>query len=299
VVEAARNLAALPPENRKLWDGTTGLGGHLEAFSAAYPEVKLLSSDADAEILELAKKRLGTKVADYRHGNFSENPFVDEAPLGFIFLDLGISSAHFDYFERGFSFRFDQPLDMRMDITRGASAAKVLAVTEEQELAQIFFDYGEEKLSRRIAREIVSRRKTEPVETTVALAEICERIYPPKYKAKGHAQRHPATRVFQALRIYVNGELSALEAALATLPQQLCIGGRLGIITFHSLEDRMVKRAFRNLSQIEQNDPHAKSNFIPGDFRQIEAGGIAPDEAEIEANPRARSARLRILERVR
>ncbi|MBN8219721.1 MAG: 16S rRNA (cytosine(1402)-N(4))-methyltransferase RsmH [Spirochaetes bacterium] len=299
VIAAAECLTKVSPEFCKVWDGTTGLGGHLEALAAAYPQARLFASDADAEILSLARARLGEKVKDYRHGNFSDTPFEDQNPLGFIFLDLGISSAHFDYFERGFSFRFDQKLDMRMDVTRGISAAKVLAVSEEQELARIFFEYGEEKLSRRIAREIVARRKINPIETTSQLSEICEKIYPPKYKAKGHAQRHPATRVFQALRIYVNGELTALEAALAALPQQLCLGGRLAIITFHSLEDRLVKRAFRNLSQIEQNDPLARSNFLPGDFQQIEPGGIAPTDAEIAENPRARSARLRILERVR
>lgn len=296
---AAECLAKLTPESRKAWDGTTGLGGHLEALAAAYPQARLLASDADSEILTLAKDRLGGKIAEYRHGNFSDVPFADYNPLGFIFLDLGISSAHFDYFERGFSFRFDQALDMRMDVTQGISAAKVLAVSEEHELARIFFEYGEEKLSRRIAREIVVRRKTNPVETTFQLAGICEKIYPPKYKAKGHAQRHPATRIFQALRIYVNGELTALEAALAKLPHSLCVGGRLAIITFHSLEDRLVKRAFRSLSQLEQSDPLARSNFLPGDFKQIEPGGVAPDETEIAENPRARSARLRILERVR
>ncbi len=299
MLHAAQKLPYLPAEHRKIWDGTTGLGGHLEAFASAYTDATLLASDADAEILDLARSRLGEKVREYRHENFSSAPFADQAPLGFIFLDLGISSAHFDYFSRGFSFRFDQPLDMRMDISRGSSVADVLAFTEEHELARIFFEYGEEKLSRRIAREIVSRRKTEPVRTTFQLAEICEKIYPPKYKAKGHAQRHPATRVFQALRIYVNGELNALETALKILPHQLCIGGRLAIITFHSLEDRMVKRGFRDLSQIAQNDPHAKSNFIPGDFEQIHPGGVIPEEAEIDANPRARSARLRILERIR
>lgn len=250
-------------------------------------------------MLKLAAEQLAGKNIELRQGNFSAAPFADKEPLGFILLDLGISSAHFDYFERGFSFRFDQPLDMRMNTAEGSTVAQVLATEDEVELARIFFEYGDEKLSRRIAREIVSRRKTDPVKTTFQLAEICAKVYPPKYKAKGHAQRHPATRVFQALRIHVNGELTALEEALRQMPRALCVGGRLAIITFHSLEDRMVKRAFRGLSYIEQTDPLAKSNFLPGDFLEIHAGGIAPSEEEISENPRARSARLRILERVR
>lgn len=248
-------------------------------------------------MLELARERLQQRVAVYRHANFAENPFADEAQLGFIFLDLGISSAHFDYFERGFSFRFDQPLDMRMDTSTGASAAQVLQTESEEELARIFFEYGDEKLSRRIAREIVSRRRTDPVTTTTQLAEICKKVYPPKYKAKGHADRHPATRVFQALRIAVNNELGVLRTALEQLPQQLAPGGRMAVISFHSLEDRLVKHAFRNLAYIPETDPRAKSNFRDGNFRLIEPGGIAPDEAEISQNPRSRSARLRILEK--
>lgn len=248
-------------------------------------------------MLELARERVQNRVAVYRHANFAEIPFADEAPLGCIFLDLGISSAHFDYFERGFSFRFDQPLDMRMDTSAGISAAELLQRESEEGLARIFFEYGDEKLSRRIARAIVARRRTKPVMTTTQLAEICKAIYPPKYKAKGHADRHPATRVFQALRIAVNDELGVLRTALEMLPRQLAPGGRMAVISFHSLEDRLVKHAFRNLAYIPETNPQAKSNFRDGDFRLIEPGGIAPDEEEIRRNPRARSARLRILER--
>jgi 16S rRNA (cytosine1402-N4)-methyltransferase len=248
---------------------------------------------------EAGAREAGELITEYRQGNFGENPFRDKAPLAFIFFDLGISSAHFDFFERGFSFRFDQPLDMRMNAQSGVSAARLLATADEKELARIFFEYGEEKLSRRIAREIVERRKTDPVLTTRQLTEICERIYPPRYKAKGHADRYPATRVFQALRIAVNGELDALNTALAFAPDLLAVGGRLAILTFHSLEDRLVKHAFRKRAFVEQQDPTAKSNFAAGDFKLIEPGGIVPDEKEIAQNPRARSARLRILERVK
>lgn len=296
-MRAAECLGALSRNERKIWDGTVGLGGHLLALSEQYPEARLLASDADAGMLGLARNRLQDKVAAYRHANFADVPFSDEAPLGFIFLDLGISSAHFDYFERGFSFRFDQPLDMRLDASSGVSAAELLQTGSEESLARIFFEYGDEKFSRRIAREIVTRRKTEPVATTRQLAEICRKIYPPKYKAKGHADRHPATRVFQALRIAVNDELGVLRRALEALPRQLAPGGRMAVISFHSLEDRLVKHAFRNLAYIPQSDPKARSNFCEGEFRLIEPGGIVPGIDEIQRNPRARSARLRILEK--
>lgn len=250
-------------------------------------------------MLGLARERAGDEGISYRQGNFSDNPFSEETPFGFIFLDLGISSAHFDHFERGFSFRFDQPLDMRLDTSQKKTAVDIVMRSNEETLARIFFDYGEEKYARRIAHEIVVKRKTHPIETTRALAEICAAVYPPKYLAKGHAQRHPATRVFQALRIAVNGELNALETALQFLPDALCVGGRLALITFHSLEDRLVKHAFRARTQIRQSDPLAKSNFSPGDFKEIDRGGVVPNDAEISENPRARSARLRVLERVR
>ncbi|MBV6494838.1 MAG: Ribosomal RNA small subunit methyltransferase H [Turneriella sp.] len=226
-------------------------------------------------------------------------PFHKDSPFGFIFLDLGISSAHFDYFSRGFSFRYDEELDMRMDASKGKSAADVLAKLPEDALVKIFFDYGEEKFARRIARQIVETRKENPITKTPELVKICEKNYPPKYKAKGHAQKHPATRVFQALRIYVNRELEHLEKAVEFFPHELCVGGRFAVITFHSLEDRLVKRAFRSLSQIAQVDPHAKSNFIQGNFREVYSGGITPSVEEIKQNPRARSARLRVLERIR
>lgn len=296
-MRAAECLNALPQRERKIWDGTTGLGGHLLALADAYPDARLLASDADAAMLEFARERLHDRVSVYRHANFAEAPFSDEAPLGFIFLDLGISSAHFDYFERGFSFRYDQPLDMRMDTSTGVSAAELLQRESEEDLARIFFEYGEEKHSRRIAREIVVLRRNDPIKTTTQLADICKRVYPPKYKAKGHADRHPATRVFQALRIAVNDELGVLRTALENLPRQLARGGRMAVISFHSLEDRLVKHTFRSLAYIPESEAQAKSNFRAGDFRLIEPGGIAPDEEEIRRNPRSRSARLRILER--
>ena len=299
VVEAAACINALPESQRVIWDGTAGLAGHALALSRAYPAARVLASDADAEMLALVRKNPAAAAIELRQGNFSTNPFADYAPFGFVLLDLGISSAHFDYFDRGFSFRFEQPLDMRMDTSRGRTAADLVNNLPEEDLAAIFFRYGEEKLSRRIARLICEQRRTKPFATTGEITDICTRVYPPKYHAKGHAQKHPSTRVFQALRIAVNGELDALEAALNQVPDSLCVGGRLAIITFHSLEDRMVKLAFRGRTQIAQTDPAARSNFLPGDFELIAPGGITPSEDEISENPRARSARLRILRRLR
>lgn len=289
----------MPKEQQKIWDGTVGLGGHLLPLAEAYPQAQLFASDADAAMLRLAHERLDGRVACFRHANFAENPFADESPLAFILLDLGISSVHLDHFERGFSFRHDQILDMRLDATKGRSAAELLARESEADLARIFRDYGEEKFSRRIAHEIVTRRQTDPIRTTAQLAELCKKFYPPRHRARGHAERHPATRVFQALRIAVNDELEALRRALAILPRMLAPGGRLAIITFHSLEDRLVKHAFRNLAQIRIDDPRAKSNFQPGDYQLIAPGGIVPDAEEVARNPRSRSARLRLIERRR
>lgn len=283
---------------QKVWDGTTGLGGHLLALSSRYPTARFFASDADSEMLLLAKERLQDHGVElFHHANFSEKVFESEAPFGFIFLDLGISSLHFDKFERGFSFRYDEPLDMRMDATKGVTAAELLQTASEENLVRIFFDYSQEKMARRIAREIVQRRKSDPVTTTFELAEICKRAYPPKYKAKGHAERHPATRVFQALRIAVNDELKNLEEAMRSLPLLLGRGGRLAVITFHSLEDRIVKHAFRSLAWIKDDDPFAKSHLKKGGFTLLAPGGITPSKEEIEVNPRARSARLRIIER--
>lgn len=299
MVEAAACISALSDEQRVIWDGTAGLAGHAMALSRAYPGARVLASDADAEMLALVRGNPDAAAIELRQGNFSSNPFADCAPFGFVLLDLGISSAHFDYFDRGFSFRFEQPLDMRMDISRGRTAADLVNYLPEDELAAIFFRYGEEKLSRRIARLICEQRKKKPFTTTGEISEICAQVYPPKHRAKGHAQKHPSTRVFQALRIAVNGELDALQTALDTIPDLLCINGRFAIITFHSLEDRMVKLAFRDRTQIAQTDPSARSNFLPGNFELIAPGGITPSEEEIATNPRARSARLRILKRVR
>lgn len=299
MVEAAAWITALPEKERIIWDGTAGLAGHAIALKRAYPVARVLASDADAEMLALVRQNPAAAEIELRQGNFSANPFADLAPFGFVLLDLGISSAHFDYFDRGFSFRFEQPLDMRMDASRGRTAADLVNNLPEDELASVFFRYGEEKLSRRIARLICEQRRRVPFTMTGEISEICAQVYPPKYRAKGHAQKHPSTRVFQALRIAVNGELDALQLALDSIPDQLCIGGRFAIITFHSLEDRMVKLAFRDRTQIVQTDPAARSNFLPGNFELIAPGGITPSEEEIAANPRARSARLRILKRIR
>lgn len=264
-------------------DGTVGLGGHATALlEASAPEGRLIGVDRDGETLELARARLlpfGARArllkADYR-----ELPGLlgDERPDG-ILLDLGVSSVQLDAPGRGFSFRCDGPLDMRLDRGAGETAARLVNRLPERELADVIFRFGEEPASRRIARAIVEARRRGRIETTGQLAAIVRR-------AAGRSRRpglDPATRTFQALRIRVNRELEGLGPALVALARCLAARGRLVVISFHSLEDREVKHAFRALA---------------GEgFRVLTRKPLRPGDEEIRANPRARSARLRGLER--
>ncbi|MCX7631876.1 MAG: 16S rRNA (cytosine(1402)-N(4))-methyltransferase RsmH [Turneriella sp.] len=297
VIAAAESLKKLPPQHRKVWDGTLGLGGHLIALAQHYPDAQFFASDLDASMLNLAAERLTNYSVVLKHANFAENPFAADSPFGFILLDLGISSVHLDHFERGFSFRRDQYLDMRLDSSQSMTAASFLCQASEKQLAEIFWRFGEERHARAIARAVIKERCRAPIETTGQLATLCRRFYPQSRAAKHRSGKDPATRVFQALRIAVNRELDSLERALAFLPDLLCPGGRLAIITFHSLEDRLVKHAFRNRERIAIENPTAKSRWQPGDFQVLFHKGITPTAEEIRRNPRARSARLRVLER--
>ncbi|HYG74148.1 MAG TPA: 16S rRNA (cytosine(1402)-N(4))-methyltransferase RsmH, partial [Planctomycetota bacterium] len=201
------------------------------------------------------------------------------APHGML-ADLGVSSMQFDTPERGFSFRFDHPLDMRMDPTLQRTAADILRYDREEELADIFFFLGEERKARPIARAIVAQRKTEPIETTGQLEELVRRVL----RVRGWRHTHPATKVFQALRLAVNEELKALEEFLADAPELLADGGTLALITFHSLEDRIVKQRFKALAST-------------GRFQQI-VKFVSPGEGELKDNPRSRSAKLRAVRKV-
>ncbi len=266
---------AVRPGNHYL-DATVGGGGHSRLILHAATNVRLTAIDQDQDAMVAAQKYLadyGDRV-QFIHSNFATYEFPRNTFDG-ILADLGVSSYHLDTPERGFSFRHAASLDMRMNQQQSLTAADVINEWEEAELADIFFKYGEERLSRRIARRIVERR---PLHTTVALAEAIASSVPPKYR---YGRIHPATRVFQALRIFVNDELKSLETFIEKAPNALVPGGRIAIISFHSLEDRIVKHSLRNSPLL----------------RVLTKKPITAQEEEIVNNPRSRSAKLRIAER--
>jgi 16S rRNA (cytosine1402-N4)-methyltransferase len=293
-------LNLLAPERGGFFvDATLGLGGHSEAILEASPDTRVLGIDRDREALRLASERLARFGTRFRavHANFREISRIldetDESGPSGILADLGVSSLQFDTPERGFSFRHDAPLDMRMDATGDEeTAAELLERLPEEEIARVIYEYGEERKSRRIARWIVERRERgEPLKTTGELAELVAR-------AVGHKRGerlHPATRTFQALRIAVNGELEGLDEFVGTAVDLLQTGGRLAVISFHSLEDRVVKRALRRLSGYCECDRRAPVCTC-GARRAVEIltrRPLVPSEREVDENPRARSAKLR------
>lgn len=258
-------------------DATVGNGGHSELILAAYLNVRVIGIDRDREALSIAQTRLSSYYPQrlkFWHGNFA-NYEPNDLLFDGIIADLGVSSPQLDIAERGFSFRQSAPLDMRMDRSQLLTAAEIVNHWEATKLADLFFHYGEERFSRRIAKQIVQQR---PFQTTTQLAEAIARSVPPQYR---HRRIHPATRVFQALRIAVNDELSSLEKFLARAPHWLKPGGRIGIISFHSLEDRIVKQKFRHCELLEV----------------LTKKPIVPQADELQENPRSRSAKLRLAER--
>ncbi|MCU0241075.1 MAG: 16S rRNA (cytosine(1402)-N(4))-methyltransferase RsmH [Vicinamibacteria bacterium] len=265
-------------------DGTVGLGGHAAAIlDRSAPDGRLIGIDRDPETLELARERLagyGTRVS-LHHGDYKDLPrwLGTQRPRA-ILLDLGVNSVQLTAPSRGFSFRHEGPLDMRFDQSRGFTAADYIQRLPEQELADAIFAWGEEPAARKIARAIVYARRAQPIATTFELAEIVRRTV----KTRRHERIDPATRTFQALRILVNAELDGLARVIETLANCLAAGGRLAIIAFHSLEDRPVKQTFRALARV--------------DFEELTRKPVRPGPAECGANPRARSARLRVLRRV-
>jgi 16S rRNA (cytosine1402-N4)-methyltransferase len=278
-------------------DATLGLGGHTELILRAHAENRVIGFDRDAEAIELARRRLQgfearfTAIhADYRQVRAVLRGQGIESVAGLV-ADLGVSSFQFDTPERGFSFRADQPLDMRMDRSRGETAADLVNTLAEGELADLIFEYGEERASRRIARAIVAARAAAPIETTAQLAALVVKAV----HKKGHWRIHPATQTFQALRIAVNRELEGLDQFVADAVDLLEAGGRLVFITFHSLEDRIVKQALRfqaGRCQCPPNTPVCQC----GAARRVEIltrKAIQPSLTEVEQNPRARSAKLR------
>jgi len=302
---ADRVLEFLAPRSGGVYlDGTLGGGGHARLIlEASSPDGRLIGMDQDADALSAAGEQLaafGDRVV-LRHGNFATlESCLDELGVDLldgVLLDLGVSSYQLDSPARGFSFREDGPLDMRMNRAAGLTAADVVAEADADTLRQIFRDYGEERWAGRIAREIVATREHQPIESTLQLADLVSRVVP---RTKGPQRIHPATRVFQALRIHVNGELDMLRAGLEAAQKRLKPGGRLVVISFHSLEDRIVKQMFRDLATGCICPPRL-AVCVCG--HQPQAGiltrkAVRASETEIDRNPRARSAVLRAIEKL-
>lgn len=268
------------PTNRIL-DATLGLGGHAGALLAAHPQATLLAFDRDQNALDIAGRRLAPFAGrvEFRHGDFRDGlSGIAPSSLDYAIADLGVSSLQLDDPERGFSFRFDAPLDMRMDPRGGKSASDILNTASEKELERILSEYGEEPKARAIARSIVMERRTRARWTTSAFSSLVRR------DARGRPGLDPSTRAFQALRIATNAELQGLDRGLEALARLLRPGGRLAVIAFHSLEDRIVKNVFRTLKK-------------DGGFDLLTPKPIVPRDDESRANPRARSAKLRVLAR--
>ncbi len=298
----------LPPAARIL-DLTLGLGGHAEALLAqADADTRYLGVDRDPDARALATQRLG---ADARlsllagaYEDLWEDPHflawrAAQAPQGFdaILADLGVSTLQLRTPGRGFSFRDEGPLDMRMDPEHGVSARAWIAEQTDESLANAIYQYGEERASRPIARAILRALQEGHLETTHDLAQAVYTVIPREpAKRKGHSD--PATRTFQAVRIAVNGELEGLAATLEAAVSHLKPGGRLAVISFHSLEDRIVKQTFRRLAGIYDGPGRTAPVPLPKVLKLIHAGGLAPSEAEAAANPPSRSARLRVAERL-
>jgi 16S rRNA (cytosine1402-N4)-methyltransferase len=298
-VLAAETIELLAPRPGSLiLDGTCGGGGHSEAILLTGADVLALDQDPDA--LAFAAARLanfGARVT-LRRANFREAGHVlDElgiAQIGGALLDLGVSSRQLENADRGFSLVRNGPLDMRMDPRRELTAAEIVNSYAEEELRKIFRELGEEPAARRIASQIVKLRKEAPFRETLSLAKAIEKI------VGRHGRRHPATQVFQALRMEVNDELRALEEGLVALANRLEPNSRLAVITFHSLEDRIVKNFFRDrsrewLDRPEWPEPRPNPDFS---LRVITSKPIEPDAVEQRANPRSRSAKLRVAERI-
>jgi 16S rRNA (cytosine1402-N4)-methyltransferase len=280
-------LAHLEPVRGGVFvDCTVGLGGHARALLDG-GATRLIGFDRDPAALAHARQTLSASAdrvelvhADYR----AIEPQLDArgmTTVDGILADLGVSSMQLDADGRGFSFRRDEPLDMRMDTTAGPTAAEALHEVDEKTLADLIYEFGEERHSRRIARAIVTARGQRAIDTTGQLADIVRRAIP----RKGYQRIDPATRTFQAIRIWINRELEGLDGFLATAARRLTAGGRLAVITFHSLEDRIVKHTLRALQ-------------ADGVISVRTKRPVVPSEAEIERNPRARSAKLRAAERV-
>ena len=284
VAEVLEHLA--PSRGGVFVDGTVGLGGHARAVLEAGAS-RLLGIDRDPAAVELARERLREfgERARVVHGDYRQLPAILDreglSAVDGILLDLGVSSMQLDEPGRGFSFRRDEPLDMRMDTSAGPTAAEAMAAADEKTLADVIYEFGEDRHARRIARAIVAARGVAPIETTGRLAEIVRRAVP----HRGYTRIDPATRTFQAVRIWVNRELEGLGDCLQAAVARLNPGGRLVVITFHSLEDRIAKHVLRSMQAAGEHG-----------LRVLTKRPLVPADDEIDRNPRVRSAKLRAAE---
>jgi 16S rRNA (cytosine1402-N4)-methyltransferase len=284
LVEETVSFLAPRSAGELMADATLGEGGHSLVFLSRFPDLHIIGIDADVSIQEIAKKRLadfGDRIEFY--SGWSHDYFAAcDKKFDTILIDLGVSVFHYANSGRGFSFARDEPLDMRLDPSRGESAADLLAALSDKDLADLLYNNAEERYSRRIARNIVEARSRGALASSRALAEIVLHSYPAQYR---HGNVHPATKTFQSLRIEVNGELSRLAELLGAALGSLKDGGRLGVITFHSLEARLVKNFFREKSK-------------DGSVALLTKKAVPASFDEIKNNPPARSAQLRAVEKV-
>lgn len=305
-VMLSRTLALLAPaltgDNAICVDATLGLGGHSEAILRAFPNVHLIGLDRDLEAIKLATERLSEfasrlTIVHAIYDQLSEVlEKVDIAGVQGILFDLGVSSMQLDDKDRGFAYSQDAPLDMRMDNSRGISAAEIVNTYSFADLARVLYVYGEERFAKRIADAIIRERAIEPFVGTARLAEVIRNSIPAATRRVGG---HPAKRSFQALRIEVNDEMNVLARAIPAALDSLVVGGRMVVLSYHSLEDRIVKREFvaRSLSTSPRDLPVELPGHEPK-FRQLVRGAEEPSSDEVRINPRSASAKLRAIERV-
>jgi 16S rRNA (cytosine1402-N4)-methyltransferase len=294
---------ALEVEGAVFVDGTLGLGGHSEAILERFPKLTLVGIDRDTNALALASERLArfSNRIHLVHAVYEEiEDVLDELDIDEvhgILLDLGVSSMQLDEADRGFAYSYEAPLDMRMDATQGKTAADIVNSYSEQELARIFKEFGEERYAKGVAKAIVEARKTTPFTTSTQLAGLIAKVIP---FIPGKSSGHPAKRVFQALRIEVNGELEVLERTMPASIRSLAVGGRIVVLSYHSLEDRIVKQAL--VAAANSSAPLELPFELPEHapvLRLLVKGAEAATAEEIATNPRAASVRLRAAEKIR
>lgn len=302
LLEEAVNALNLD-ENSIVVDATLGYAGHSSEILKRIKRGRLFAFDQDSEAIKYSTDRLnqvGTNFtiikSNFVHLKEKLNELGVER-LDACLFDLGVSSPQLDEQERGFSYHLDARLDMRMNQDQDFSAYDVVNTYSKEELTKIFNDYGESKFSRNIANKIIEYRKTKNIETTLELAEIIKTAVPMKFRI----DKHPAKQIFQAIRIEVNHELDVIEPALEQALSMLNVGGRVAVITFHSLEDRIVKRYFKNVSEIDikvKGLPNIPEEYLP-DYKLVVNKAILPSKEELSNNNRARSAKLRVIEKIK